>query len=386
MRSSPTGAYDTQQQSPVTTSPSSSAPTVKPPSLVRSGSTESELMPIRVPKRRDPYHRTVQLLLESENLAASVERLPPPTFHGRSVTVSDNRSFGQSSHRRAFSMESPNRRSSSFGNPSRLRYSMAIDDSRSPLSPIDDDIIKEGHPLFSEKALPRPPVSLTPHYAFAEPPKAEDEYELFPDFERPESALPNIDKALPALPSYLVPDPLFSASSPVDYNSFNSLFSGVHSLWPQGPPPARSRFSCWTTASEDCNDDGEVAVGPGYDDDDYTRETTLEVDERNDSGCYSSTFSSIGDSLSGHTSPIQFSDPFSAKTSPRTPRFDERVVGREPSTEDAASEHGESIAADAEDEEKTHQRERDESSKNLKHMTQMEQLMNEFEYLGAALI
>jgi hypothetical protein len=166
---------------------------------------------------------------------------------------------------------------------------------------------------------------------------------------RPETAVPavkpNVNKALPELPAYLVPSPLFSHSFPEPNEQEKDLFLDVNFR--------ESRFSAWT---EDLNgsdvDDSDIEVGDGR----------------------SSTFSSVWDS--GHTSPLRFSDPFYSSLGPV-----DHDGGKEQSAQypDAASYQRDSGMALVTDEDQA-------ESHTMREMTQMEKLLDEFEYLGAALL
>jgi hypothetical protein len=169
---------------------------------------------------------------------------------------------------------------------------------------------------------------------------------------RPETAVkpsrqPNIDKELPQLPSYLVPSPLFSHSFPDPHEQAKELFIDFNFQQEQ------SRFSAW---SEDLGhsdaDDSELETGDGQ----------------------SSTFSSVWDS--GHSSPTL--DPFYLSLgSP------DDIGGNDGNTQtsDASRDLEDYLSPVRGDERKSEAK-----NEPVREMTQMEKLLDEFEYLGAALM
>jgi hypothetical protein len=171
----------------------------------------------------------------------------------------------------------------------------------------------------------------------------------------PSSTLPGkayVNKELPALPSYLMPEPLFAA-----FGRGEDKTRG-----PMGSPKEESvsRFSAWTMTSG------------GYNEDDWTTE---EADGS------SPTFSSVRDdslSLSGHTSPmIRFSNPFSgAKTNSQHVAKHDEVAPRETTKAQEMDAAGWQLQGPLDV--------ADEAAR--KEMTPMEQLLDEFDYLGAALL
>jgi hypothetical protein len=340
------------QSSSATASPASTTPRLLSPAS--SASAHADPFRIEMPKRRDPYHRTVQRLLDGENLSGSIERLPDLGSQRRAVTVAENRKFGQSTHRRAYSHEHNLQRKASVGNlrdPSPLRRGeIAL---LSPLAMQIPEGIAETDETSASPGKPRA-VSAAASYP-ATPTLKQSEVEE-PSPELPEKAY--VNKELPALPSYLMPEPLFASSTRGEDKQMRkvSLASPKHSF------AFESRFSAWTTTSEEYNEDDS---------------TTEEADGS------SPTFSSVRDesfSLSGHTSPMmRFSDPFSAKTSPRRVDNNDEVAPRESTNAqeiDAANWQLQG-PLDVADEAPVVAR---------KEMTPMEQLLDEFEYLGAALL
>jgi hypothetical protein len=158
----------------------------------------------------------------------------------------------------------------------------------------------------------------------------------------------NLHKELPDLPSYLIPSPLFSHTVIPDPKQANPSAFVLDWSFQQ------SRFSAWTALSEEEDDDDES-----------------DTDTDGQDGL-SSTFSDIQDS--GHPSPLRISsDPF--WTSP----FDDDILKSqkmaiEPSTEDyTLGSREQTPIAGAQGQPK-------------KEMTPMEELMHEFEFIGAALI
>lgn len=156
-----------------------------------------------------------------------------------------------------------------------------------------------------------------------------------------------VDKELPALPSYLIPEPLFAnhhSSKPFlpDYSSFDDFLSvedddnddaeSLHVL--------QSRFSAWSVVSASASD------AEGDDDDD---------DDELDGAVSSPTFSSIRDSTGSQAIALVISE-----------------------AEDEKPETGEKLPADS-------WKACGEPEKEKKG-TQMQQLLDEFDYLGAALL
>jgi hypothetical protein len=252
----------------------------------------------------------------------------------RAVTAPETRAQGHSLHRRAFSHESGLR-----GASSALRNVCAEEIVVPPYLDVPDSITEADEnspprvmqrPLAINTSSLTSPTDSRPETAFRSP--------LF--------SKPDVNKALPDLPSNLVPSPLFSHSFSYPNDQPKDLFFDFQ----------QSRFSAW---SEDLHgsevDDSDLEVGDGW----------------------SSTFSSIWDS--GHTSPLRFSDPFYSSLSSAAEQSGKHKTAQE---SDAASlqvsgEQGEQFPAN------------DEPVVELeseRQTTQLEQLFEEFDYLGAALL
>jgi hypothetical protein len=154
----------------------------------------------------------------------------------------------------------------------------------------------------------------------------------------------NLDKELPALPSYLVPSPLFSQtvlpnSKPADPSPFFIDWTCKE-----------SRFSAWTAIVEDYDSDTDGHDG------------------------LSSTFSDIQDS--GHPSPSQLLDPF--LVSSKDVKVPEDMPHSE-SQESAKLRQGDDHQLGSP--EKTPL-----AGVKSRTLSNMDKLMEEFEYMGAELI
>lgn len=173
-----------------------------------------------------------------------------------------------------------------------------------------------------------------------------------------ESDMVNLDKALPALPSYLVPSPLFSRKILADPRAAKPSPFVVD--WTS----KQSRFSIWTALSEEAEAEAEDADADNESDTDFQDGV-------------SSSFSDIQDS--GYPSPLNFSsDPFWTSTSEkmlnRSQKQDPQTLFSAPATNHYRLDSPEQNSLGGCD------------SLTMKNMTAMEQLLEEFEYIGSALI
>lgn len=253
-------------------------------------------------------------------------------FAPRAVTAPEGRPTFQMIHRRAFSHESGLR-----GASSALQEICAAEEIVVPPRFEIPDSITE----IDETSPPRV-VGNRGYVNF------DNDSMMSVNTSRPETALkpsrrPNTDKELPQLPSYLVPSPLFSHSFPDPHEQAKELFIDVDFQ--------QSRFSAW---SEDLGhsdaDDSELETGDGQ----------------------SSTFSSVWDS--GHSSPSL--DPFYL-----TLGSPDGIGGNVEYTQNPdASTDLDGYGSPVQDAELTSE------TKAGREMTQMEKLLDEFEYLGAALM
>ena len=298
-------------------------------------------MPVVLPKRRDAFSRTVELLLDGHRLDSSIERFPDPFAQRAITTAPEIGNFRPPVHRRAVSHGNAVYRSSSHGrlrDPSPVRSISAQGVHTLPVLNIPDSITEvDTPPRVPPRADARPFGGL--NLSNVELPKFS-----LPE-SRPRTPKPDLNKELPALPTYLYPSPLFSHTVIPDPEEADP--SPFVLDWTS----KQSRFSSWTMAS-----DAESSDVDGHDG-------------------LSSTFSDIQDS--GHTSPLRFSDPFWLSLS---------KTETNAASEDLKTLDSKTLA----------------SSQNLPSREQtplgriqalpkleqspMEQLMDEFEYLGAALI
>ncbi|KAF2671387.1 hypothetical protein BT63DRAFT_412424 [Microthyrium microscopicum] len=314
--------------------------------------THTELDPIRLPKRTNPYSRSTEHLhsgqtAESMTVDSLIKRLADPFVERRAATAVDDRPIYQPTHRRAISHESVIRRVSSTG---RLRENALMRQAfagapQPPILSIPDSITEVDSPPRAPQA-PRSETGGLNLYGMHIPTFTVRESTPTPisppTISPTTSEKPNLNKDLPALPTYLIPSPLFSHNNEVlpDPNPASpSQFARDWSSFQE------SRFSTWTLMS----DDGE------------------------ESDCHdglSSTFSDIQDS--GHTSPMAFSDNFWAA---RVSAANELEASREktPIGLPVGVPGGVAPLVVSKVEGAT-------------GGSQMERLMDEFEYLGAALI
>ena len=281
---------------------------------------------INFPKLRAPYSSTTlhgPFSISGEQDDVFLE----PNFPRRAVTAPVSQEHGHHLHRRAFSHESGLKGASS------AFHQVCADEVVVPPSFYMPDSITEADEnspprITQRRSLKTDSISLNTSSG-----------------SRPETAKADVNKALPELPAYLIPSPLFSHSFPEPSEQSKDLFRDFNFR--------ESRFSAWT---EDLNgsdvDDSDVEVGDGR----------------------SSTFSSVWES--GHTSPLRFSDPFYSSLGVDG---DDDDKAKELQDHDEASQQLHSDTALVKDgyHGESHTR---------REMTQMEQLLDEFEYLGAALL
>jgi hypothetical protein len=286
------------------------------------------LSSIMLPKLRAPYSATTLRgpFSSTSSLDEDYFEIQGPR---RAVTAPEAQSQTHSLHRRAFSHESGLK-----GASSALHRVCAEEVVVPPSFDIPDSITE-----IDESSPPR---------VVQRRELVHDNSSLNITESRPETAVPSgkpdVNKALPELPSYLVPSPLFSHSFADPSEQAKGLFLDLDFK--------QSRFSAWT---EDLNgsdiEDSDIELGDGR----------------------SSTFSSVWDS--GHTSPLRFSDPFYTSLGPVSDDGGKRTSTRDPDAADHPRDSGMAL----EDDEK-------QADLVTKQMTQMEQLLDEFEYLGAALL
>jgi hypothetical protein len=322
------------------------------PIPMSASSTSSNSQSINLPKRRVPHGRTAQLLREEYQIDSAVDIMPNTLHHRRAVTAGDIRPVTQFIHRRTVSDETVMHLSPSIGVPPQ-RHSIA----RKPVAcqanflsnvAIPDSITEVDSPPKASRQNDQnhsgarvPPSGL--NLLGLELPSCSS---VTPVPGAPVKA--NLHKELPDLPSYLIPSPLFSHTVIPDPKLANPSTFVLDWSFQQ------SRFSAWTALSEEDDDDDES-----------------DTDTDGQDGL-SSTFSDIQDS--GHPSPLRISsDPF--WTSP----FDDNIfksqkMAIEPSTEECTlGSREQTPIAGAQGQSK-------------KEMTPMEELMHEFEFIGAALI
>jgi hypothetical protein len=321
------------------------------PIPLSASSTSSNSQSINLPKRRVPHGRTAQMLREEYQIDSAVDIMPNTLHHRRAVTAGDIRPVTQFIHRRTVSDETIMHLSPSIGVPPQ-RHSIA----RKPVArqanflsnvAIPDSITEVDSPPKASRQNDQT------HPGVTVPPSGLNLLGLeLPSWssEKPVPVAPvkaNLHKELPDLPSYLIPSPLFSHAVIPDPKPANPSAFVLDWSFQQ------SRFSAWTALSEEEDDDESDTDTDGQDG-------------------LSSTFSDIQDS--GHPSPLRISsDPF--WTSPfDDDNFNSQKITIERSAEEyTLGSREQTPIAGAQGQTK-------------KEMTPMEELMHEFEFIGAALI
>lgn len=289
-----------------------------------------------LPKKR----RSLQRQLNVEEEPETIEMFPSPTsirVRGRSVSVAD----GIRQRRGRSSDEFKSRRSSSQGRlraPSPLRHVVSQDDDFPPVRIPEDIQEVEWEDLRS----PRRPVESSPTSC----------------------SQPNVNKGLPALPSYLIPDPLFSQTSREEKcQDVTEATLGSFSS-------PRSHFSIWSAASEE--DPGSPVT---------------------DNNTNSPTFSSVKGTSTGACTPHRLSpkqssiDEYLSKEDlkalslelPDQDPFEDLMDGKTPT---AASFQLHSLHSGLQV-----GTEHPQTGVRIPHeQTQMEDLLDQFEYLGTAVL
>jgi len=288
-----------------------------------------------LPKRR----RSLQKLLDVEEEPETMDMFPTPgsmPVRGRSVSTADLRQ-----HRRRSSEEYGTRRSSSQGRlraPSPLRNVVSQDGNFSVIRIPEDIQEVDWEDMRSPRRLiESSPVSHSPL---------------------------DVNKELPALPSYLIPDPLFSRTP----KSEDEEFESDAALAPFSSP--RSHFSIWSTASED--DPGSPIT---------------------DNNTNSPTLSSVKDTSTGVCTPQQSSSPqqsmdeFLIKEDLKSLTMEQHdedpfEVIMDGKTPTAASFQLHGVNANEQVESKNPM-----SNVQIPHQSmQMQDLLDQFDYLGAAVL
>jgi hypothetical protein len=293
-------------------------------------SQELDTFSLTVPKLRAPFAGS-SAYGPFSILNPSSESLPL----ARAVTAPDALPKIHSLHRRAFSHESGLR-----GASSALRNVCAEEIVVPPMLDVPDSIT-EADETSPPRAAQRQSLAISTD-------RSNSSTDSRPEtaFRSPLFALPDVNKELPDLPSNLIPSPLFSHSFPTANDQSKDVFFDFQ----------QSRFSAWSEDLQGSDiDDSDLEVGDGR----------------------SSTFSSVWDS--GHTSPLRFSDPFYSSLSSAA---EQGGKGRTAQETDAASpqDHSEPSQAPSTNDKPV-------GEVQLKRQTtQLEQLFEEFDYLGAALI
>jgi hypothetical protein len=329
--------------------------------------------PLFINKRRsNSPHITVRRLQEIEAPATLPEAFPSnegQPERGGFESYTDSSRPSRLAHRRGFSESHSSRRSGSLGRarePSPLRNVIL---SREQAQTVDSLQIPTGIPeedIVSPRKLPSE-LNLT----FSARPRSEPST---PSVERHDTMLatpPHYNKELPVLPSYLVPQPLFVRSESSD------MEAALQALHEQYRQPGRAEFASWRAELDiplpESPDSETDAVG---------------------SDSHSPTFSSIKGGTSGVCTPHRLSElpdwPLRAAFARASVDFNldngvsnlsnhARTVSTTSSTVPYSLPPGFDGNPFAE-------KRIEGQDMGPRSMTQMEQLLDEFDYLGAALI
>jgi hypothetical protein len=323
-------------------------------------------------KRSNSPHIMVRRLQESEMPAAVPEEFPGNDGlldRGRSVSYNDNSRPVRISHRRGFSENYSKRRSTSLGRarePSPLRnvifsseQTQAVNSLQIPtgIPEMDGEDIVSPCKLPSELNLA---LVLRPHSEPSTP-----KVEVPRDHVRP-STPPRYNKELPVLPSYLMPRPLFVRSESSD---MEAALQALHERYDQ-----HAEFVSWNVEL-----DVPLPESP---------------DSATGSDSHSPTFSSIRGDASGVSTPQRLSQlpdwplgrPLTGSSMDLDLSHDVDSLSIHARTASNASTAVPYILPVGFGSNPFSEHRMEGQDTGPRKMTQMEQLLDEFDYLGAALI
>jgi hypothetical protein len=352
-----------------------------------------------LPRRRTASpHRFVRDVVELSSPTDPVDLFPDPSslrIRGRSVSSTERRHSGGVNRRSRNSDDWSSRRSSSLGRrrePSPLRHVLSHSYAQSNLDArIPEGIMEvDNEDLMSpRKALDDIPTpNDRPRSSYS--PSQETMTGLTPSPEPKFAVSPiNLEKELPPLPPYLIPKPLFSRPAK-ETNPIESAIKAMNDAFEPG-----DHFPMWSTVSN-ASQDGNF---------DHPESPATDNAEN------SPTFSSIKDSESGACTPQRFSGPdfeFESQSPLVYPQDAFAITVDSECAPMAAEEAPNDMPIDG----KTptaasfglsdfgvgfslnesfgsvslrSKTETQDDAQPARQLTQMEQLLNDFDYLGAAL-